>query len=168
MENIKTLKVYSFAKKDGTKLSLFHGRVTGPDGIQWEDEAQRWMIRGEKNPIPVRNGTWFQGFSFMVMRNWLKSNGWAYQGWTATDTGHMHVASNANEWPDDNDPETAQENSFYEPDRHVWEKTLTNLWNNGKHVSAARLYRFVYNENLRQAMDAIREIVERNVDETVS
>lgn len=78
MENVKKIRAFYYQDNDGNKLTMFYGRLvdcTGV-GIVGTDNAQRWCFIGNKIPMPVRSGTWFQGFGFNKMNDFVESTGY--------------------------------------------------------------------------------------------
>ena len=74
MEKVKPIQLFIFKKisNPACVLTLYKGIVEGKQGVS----ALRWCIKGERNPFPVRCGTWFQGFSNELMRGYLRENGY--------------------------------------------------------------------------------------------
>ena len=72
--SIVILRLYTFRKtnQQAIYLHLYQGVI--PNAMN--GKSIRWMIKGRKNPFPVRNGTWFQGFDGATMIQYLAQNGY--------------------------------------------------------------------------------------------
>lgn len=72
--SIVIIRLYTFRKinQQAIYLHLYQGVI--PDVLN--GKSIRWMIKGRKNPFPVRNGTWFQGFDGSTMIQYLAQNGY--------------------------------------------------------------------------------------------
>ena len=98
MERILTLRCYNLVNAEGRKLLMYLGRYEScergdyPNGLECpNDKGFRWMFEGSEIPMPVRHGTWFNGFPEKVMLDWLKGNGWALHATVNMATGKTTV-----------------------------------------------------------------------------
>ena len=75
MEKATPIELYVFRKSNqqAIQLCLYKG-VIPRDAVG--TNRFRWMIKGTQNPFPVRNGTWFEGFTPAVMMSYLMVNGY--------------------------------------------------------------------------------------------
>lgn len=75
MEKTTPIELYVFRKSNQQAIQLCLYK-----GIIHKDAAGinrfRWMIKGAQNPFPIRNGTWFQGFTPTVMISHIMANGY--------------------------------------------------------------------------------------------
>jgi hypothetical protein len=93
-EAIDILRVYNLVDIDGKRLQLRLGRIRGyGDELRAHnaDHGYRWSFIGTKIPMPVRNATWFNGFTEKVMLDWLKENDWALRSRVEMGTGKATV-----------------------------------------------------------------------------
>ena len=75
---MNVLKIYNLLNPNGAKLQLRLGIVnSGDEFCGHKDTGLRWSFVGTKIPVPIRSGTWFNGFPENIMLEWLKSNGWS-------------------------------------------------------------------------------------------
>lgn len=77
MENINIIRVYNLVNPKGTRLQLRLGHIRKFNGIPTDgDTGYRWSFLGREIPMPVRNGTWFNGFPADTMLLWLAEHEW--------------------------------------------------------------------------------------------
>lgn len=160
-ENIDILRTYNLVNSNGNKLRLYLGRIQGSDDY-FSDRGFRWCFVGNKIPMPVRSGTWFNGFPENIMLDWLKGNGWALHTSVAMDTGVATVY----ELPFYDEPSKGNEKSFdpyeipihYEADKKTFDELMRELVHTGQRVTAVRAYRYAHGGSLRNAHNAVKEI----------
>lgn len=153
MEKITTLRVYNLVDANKNRLRLKLGRIDDHsfyDHASYGDKGFRWSFTGTKIPMPVRNGTWFNGFPEHTMLDWLKGNGWYVQTCVNMDTGKADVF----ELPNGNNDIPKR----YEEDEAVFCNTIRELVRNGKPITAARLYRYANGGAFDDAFLTVKEI----------
>lgn len=158
MEEMKLLKVYNLVNKDGNDLQLRFGIMKNaylPKG----DTGYRWSFIGTKIPMPIRSGTWFNGFPEATMLDWLKGNGWALHFTVNTVTGTINMcdlpfvdeANKGNEEYQLSAVATCQ-------GLEVLTSVIKQLCDNSQKISAIKLYRLVYKCCLADATHAVNNI----------
>lgn len=172
-ENIDIIFVYNLVDSNGTKLQLRLGRLKGySDELlsYYCDQGFRWSFVGSKIPMPVRAYTWFNGFPENIMLDWLKGNGWALRSRVDMGTGKatvyelpfMDEPRKGNEKPNEVDLFGTDEYPPYgEMSKPAFEQVIRELCNNGRKLTAVRLYRYAHGGRLSKANDAVNEIVNR-------
>lgn len=155
MEKVITLKVYNLLDSKGNKLRLKLGHVEDFTPTYHGERGYRWSFIGTNIPMPVRNGTWFNGFPEPIMLDWLNGNGWYVQTCVDMSSGKADVYELPN-GNDDLDIEIAPER--FETDERTFCEIIRELVHNNRRVSACRLYRYANGGDLRDADKAIREI----------
>lgn len=161
-ERILTLRCYNLLNANGRTLRMYLGRYENHKAAMThfdKDQGYRWMFEGTQIPMPVRSGTWFNGFPENIMLDWLKGNGWALRASVDMNTGKATVY----ELPE---PSKGNETHEYELPIHAinaGERALKYavrmLYDNGNKLDAISLYRYVHPTCLlaaRDAVDAIR------------
>lgn len=153
MEKTKIIRVYNLVDSKGNKLRLDLGIISlnrSADPIYNGDTGYRWRFIGKHIPMPIRSMHWFNGFPENIMLDWLKGNGWYAHTRVEMCDGYAHVYElpKGNENTDDRSEE----------DEQVFKKTIRELANNSKRVSAVRLYRYANGGTLGEAYHAVREI----------
>lgn len=155
MEKITTLKVYNLLDSKGNKLQLKLGYIDNFSPTYYGERGYRWSFIGTRIPMPVRNGTWFNGFPEPVMLEWLKGNGWYVQTCVDMCSGKADVFDLPN-GNDDLNVEITFERS--EADEIAFCELIRELIHNNRRVSACRLYRYANGGDLHDADKAIKEI----------
>ena len=156
-ENIDILRTYNLVNSKGNKLRLYLGRIEGSDDY-FGDKGFRWCFVGSRIPMPVRSGTWFNGFPEHIMLDWLKGNGWALHVSVTMSTCVATVC----DLPDD-EPSKGNENPYtglirYTADERAFCEVIRDLVKSGKRIQADRLYRYANGCDLKDAVRAVREI----------
>ena len=149
MRNVNVILTYNLVDCNGNKLTLCFGELKSRYDyvcISNADKGYRWRFTGKKIPMPVRSGTWFNGFPADVMLDWLKGNGWYVHTRVNMTTGNAHVY----ELPKGNDRREEDEKAFRE--------VIRQLHDDGKSVTATRLYCDANGGDMRDAYYAVREI----------
>lgn len=155
MEKVITLKVYNLLDSKGNKLRLKLGHVEDFTPSYHRERGYRWSFVGTNIPMPVRNGTWFNGFPEHTMLEWLKGNGWYVQTCVDMSSGKADVY----ELPNGNDNLNVEITpERHEVDENVFCETIRNLFRNGNRLDAYRLYRYANGGSLYDADRAVREI----------
>ena len=155
MEKVITLKVYNLLDSKGNKLRLNLGHVEDFIPTYHGERGYRWSFVGTNIPMPVRNGTWFNGFPDLIMLDWLNGNGWYIQTCVDMLSGKADVYELPN-GNDDLNVEITPERSA--ADERAFCETIRELVRNGKRVTAVRLYRYANGGALHDAYQAIKEI----------
>lgn len=160
-ETIDTLYIYNLVDANGAKLQLHLGRIKGSEdfpGCVHVDKGYRWRFIGTKIPMPVRNGTWFNGFPVDTMLEWLNGNGWYLHTRVTMHNGQVHIfelpkgnannpISDANEFP-----------IHPEIDRLPFECVIRTLVRDCNMVTAVRVYRYAHGGTLYDAHQKVKEI----------
>ena len=155
MEKITTLKVYNLLDSKGNKLQLKLGHIDNFNPTYHGERGYRWSFIGHNIPMPVRNGTWFNGFPEHIMIEWLNRNDWYVQTIVNMVTGKANVFDLLN-GNDDLNVEIIFDR--YEADEKAFCELIRELIHNNRRVSACRLYRYANGGDLHDADKAIREI----------
>lgn len=167
-ETIDVLYVYNLVDANGTKLQLRLGRIKGyGDELHGynTDHGYRWSFVGTKIPMPVRNGTWFNGFPVDTMLNWLKENGWYLHTRVTMHDGKVHVFELPDVSPNGNETSSVYPIPDYilESGEKVFNDVIRRLYANGEKISAINMYRYVHPCSLAEANQAVNEIRDENV-----
>ena len=158
-KRIDTLKVYNLVNSSGEKLQLFFGRIKDHyiDNGCGRDTGFRWSFVGTNIPMPIRNGTWFNGLPVDIMMQWLNAHGWYVRSCANMYNGKVDVY----ELPDGLD-----ENETYELSEHAiamgedaLRVAIHELCNNGNKLRAIKLYRYVHPSSLVDAKTAVEAII---------
>ncbi len=159
-ENITVLMCFNLVNENGNKLRLYLGRDESyTDCYGNPDKGFRWSFVGFKIPMPVRSGTWFNGFPVDTMLSWLKGNGWALHTSVEMCTGRTTVY----DLPFIDGPNKGNENPYNglvrnQADEEAFCETIRELAKNGRRIRATRLYRYANGGDLNDAVKAVREI----------
>lgn len=156
MEKIKAFRVYNLVNSKGNKLQL----ELGLTNVRREDEpwcstdkGYRWRFIGKHIPMPVRSLYWFNGFPEPIMLDWLKGNGWFVRTHVDLGSGYAEVFEINKGNAIDADALPLYERTF--------ERIVCDLYHNGQKIDAIRLYRYVCGGTLRDAKNAVSEIVDQ-------
>ena len=155
MEKVITMKVYNLLDSKGNKLRLKWGHVEDFIPSYHGERGYRWSFIGTKIPMPVRNGTWFNGFPEHTMIEWLNGNGWYVQTCVDMSSGRADVYELPNGNDDLNVEITPERDAI---DEEVFWHTMRELSRNGKNLSAVHLYRYANGGTFYNASKAIAEI----------
>lgn len=158
-ETIDVLYVYNLVDANGTKLQLRLGRIKGyGDELHGynTDHGYRWSFIGTKIPMPVRNGTWFNGFPVNTMLQWLKENGWYLHTRVTMHNGKVHVF----ELPDVPQLPTKDDIPAYVSvkGKQVLADAIRHLCANGMKIDAICLYRYVNPCTISEGKNAVDKI----------
>lgn len=159
-QGVRALKRYEFKNEQlNSKLHLYWGRCIDETGRPYSSiNACRWTIICSKNPLPVRSGTWFSGFSSHIMIEWLNEYGWELEYIADLETGRTeYYLKNLNE---------NSASIRYRNNKIVVKETIKYLLKNNEVVRAVRLYRAFYDCSIRDARDEIDKIREEIENET--
>lgn len=164
MGRVKTIRVYNLVNTNGERLQLHFGYTVNDYGPAGDKNAGwRWSFEGKNIPMPVRSRTWFCGFPEDTMISWLKGNGWYPQTRVDMGCGYAKVY----ELPDADDKGNEESaNDWGCPihsklEKHHFDDAIYFLANNGKRSMAVRTYLYAHGGHLRDAVNAVREIVDR-------
>ena len=160
--NIKIIKVYNLVNANGTRLQLRLGDEVGYKCRRNVNESLRWSFIGTKIPMPVRKGTWFNGFSVDTMLRWLVEQGWHVRTVVDPNTCKADVY----DMPDDDEEESEAIELFDVSDipacggleQGVIEEAVRILYRCNRRLTAVKLYRFAYKCGLREAKEAVESI----------
>lgn len=152
MKEVKIIRVYNLVNPKGNRLQLRLAILHPDDREQFcGDTGLRWSFLGREIPMPVRNGTWFNGFPYHTMMAWLAEHEWHVETEVDMYSGKANVYTL---------PEPAEEykTEMMANDEVEFNRIIKNLCEEGKRMTAVRLYRFAYEVGSMTAMNAVREI----------
>ena len=152
MENVKALVSYNLRHTaNGDRLMMQYGRLwEAVVGVDCAETAQRWRFFGQQIPMPVRSGTWFQGFSANEMLEWLRREGWTLETKVIIGTGHATVYKKP---VSDIPPLTVGKTAF--------EGTVCDLVQAGAKATAYFMWQYVHGGSLLQAKQAVEALVDK-------
>lgn len=165
MENITILRIYNLEDTNKNKLQLRLGRdeeVFANRRKGNPDYGFRWSFIGTKIPMPVRKGTWFNGFPEYTMMMWLAEQGWHVR--TVVDP--VTCKADVYNVPDDDEEEGEAVELFDVSDiptcgideRDIIEEAVRVLCRCNRKLAAIKLYRILYKCGLREAKESVEEI----------
>lgn len=152
MSEIKVIKVFNLVDTKGTKLQLRLGLIdNAANRCCKKDTGLRWSFVGSKIPMPVRNGTWFNGFPADTMMLWLAENDWyvATEVEMATGKAKVHVLP---------EPEEAYTDEQFVNDEIAFNCVLKELNSKGRFGTAVQLYSYAHNVGHWTARQLVKEI----------
>ena len=158
MEKFKVIRAYNFVNASGGKLQLNLGVVDRKANVCCHDDrGWRWQFIGKEIPMPVRSGTLFNGFPEPIMIDWLKGNGWFLH----TRVNMYSGKANVYEVP------KVEEDRLAWPihsqlERRQFDDAIRYLYENGKRSTAIRTYLYAHGGHLKDAVNAVREIVDQS------
>lgn len=162
MDNIKIIRVFNLVNPKGTKLQLRLGAMQNCANLRGKDMGWRWSFIGTEIPMPVRNGTWFNGFPEATMMNWLMDQGWMPESAVEMATSRVRVFNlpKGNEDPDPapvkhNHYASLRDSALY---KNAFNEAIRHLVDNGKRITAVRVYRYVHGGSLVESNEAVKEI----------
>lgn len=152
MANINIVRVYNLVNSKGKRLALRLGVLPRE---QWDkfngDTGYRWSFLGTEIPMPVRAGTWFNGFPVDTMTLWLAEHEWYVETEVDMATGKtkVHVL-----------PEPVEEYHDYQlaNDQMEFNKLIKEMCANGKKLNALYIYRYAHEVGTRTALTGISAI----------
>ena len=149
---INIIKAYNLLNPKGKRLQLRLGILNPENRDKFcDDTGYRWSFIGKEIPMPVRSGTWFNGFPADTMLSWLYEHEWYVETEIEMYTGKAKVYE-LPEAPEEYAPETMAN------DEAQFNHLIQNLCAEGKRMTAIRLYRFTYEVGSITAMKAVTEI----------
>jgi hypothetical protein len=151
MTDINIVKIYNLVDNENNQLQLRLGELMDRDGLLPKDMGWRWSFVGTKIPMPVRCGTWFNGFPVNVMIDWLKSNGWTMHTCVNLFNGKVSVYDT-----------TEEDKTLNVIEERALMNALTLLVKDGHATRASILYRCVYGGSMTEANDVVRAIYRAN------
>lgn len=154
MEKVIILKVYNLLDSKGTKLQLRFGVIDNFSPSYHGERGYRWSFIGTHIPMPVRNGTWFNGFPEPIMLEWLQGNGWCLRSIAYVCTGEVDVF----ELPNGNDEYKLSDLAILQGEDSL-KTAIRILCDEGFKLKAIALYRYVHPCTLSEgkaAVDAIQ------------
>lgn len=148
MENIKKIRAFYYKDNQGNKLTMFYGRLfdSAFNCISGTNNAQRWCFTGNKIPMPVRSGTWFQGFGYNEMNRFVESTGY-----------HLVMTVNLIHGTVWKCPELE-----FTPDIDTIKHRIKRLYTGSNKLSLIRLYKEATGCNLSEANDVVTELLCNN------
>lgn len=159
MEKVKALVSYNLRHSDKpARLMMQYGRVSDDYGnVINSTAAQRWRFFGPQIPMPVRSGTWFQGFSADEMLEWLRREGWMLETKVIIGTGYAAIYNeNKSSAYDDviNVPPLAK-------GKESFERVICELVRDGRKATAYFMWRYAHGGSLAQAKSAVEALVDK-------
>lgn len=169
MENIKVVRIFVLKSNtvNGAKLFLHHGYGLDENGkVNLREDSMRWMIKGLRNPMPVRNGTWFSGMSQSEMLKWFSNNGYAF--YDCVPVSEISATPTVPVTKGNDEPAQKGNENFYdsleECDQECMDDIICYMSDNGYHYKASKLYKMVHGCTLYHAAHAVREMCDTSVD----
>lgn len=160
MEKVKTLRVYNLVNANGERLRLCLGYTVDERGALCNGNAcWRWSFEGKNILMPVRSRTWFCGFPEPIMITWLKGNGWFPRTRVEMCDGSAEVF----ELPAANDIAHKGNEEPKSWDTDAFHSVIRELVKNGRRLTAVRVYRYAHDCTLKNANDAVTEIVDQQI-----
>jgi hypothetical protein len=154
MENIHIIRVYNLVNPKGKRLQLRLGYIRKFNDIPTDgDTGYRWSFLGREIPMPVRNGTWFNGFPEATMLLWLAEQEWCVETKVDMATGKATTYAL---------PEPAEEYSAREmaDDGVVFNALIKELNAQNRFGVAMQLYSYACEVGHQTAREAVRAICE--------
>lgn len=166
MEKAQALFSYCLTK-NGISLTMQKGCLEDEYGnLINRVSAQRLRFYGNRIPMPVRSGTWFQGLTVREMLSWLYDNGWTLHSRADLCSGIIYPCIKGNETSDDGNDASADEEEAARQEEvarvrgeRALRETVVFLYGNNMRVTALKLYSYVKKCSLNEANNAIREMV---------
>lgn len=148
MENVKKIRAFYYQDNDGNKLTMFYGRLFDSDlnCISSANNAQRWCFTGNKIPMPVRSGTWFQGFGYNKMNCFVESTGY-----------HLVMTVNLIHGTVWHCPIIEKDRSTVDMD--LIKHQIRKLYNGGNQIRLARLYQTIAGCSVSEAHEVVIDII---------
>ena len=85
---VKIIKVFTLWHEERQcELTMTLGCVTNIKG----NKAWRWKLQGKYIPFPVRSNTWFEGFDYGAMLDYMANCGYVCDAVVNMVTGKYHV-----------------------------------------------------------------------------
>ena len=152
LKEVKIIRVYNLVNPKGKRLQL-RLCILHPDDREkfCGDTGYRWSFLGTEIPMPVRAGTWFNGFPADTMIAWLAENGWYLATEVSMASGEVKVHGLP-------EPEEAYHDYQFANDQMEFNKLIKELYENGKRTNAIFLYRYAHEVGTQTAIKAVREI----------
>lgn len=134
---MKIIKTYNLVNPKGNTLQLRLGHTDSPDSRNPKDHGWRWSFIGQRIPMPIRSGEWFNGFPENTMLDWLAENDWHVRSIVNMTTGRTKVYELPDapwEYPDD----------LLDEDTKAFNKIICDLVSQGRTRVATQLFRLCY------------------------
>lgn len=151
MTDVNVLKIYNFVDSDNNQLQLRFGVLVDRDDLPSKDMGWRWSFVGTKIPMPVRCGTWFNGFPADTMLDWLKSNGWTVLTCVNLNSGRVVVYDTVKD-----------EVSLNVLEERALNEALQLLVGIGHSSRACLLYRCIFGGSMVDATNAVKAICRKD------
>ena len=152
MSEIKVIKVYNLVNAKGNKLQLRLGFIDKADHrCGNKDTGLRWSFVGSKIPMPVRNGTRFNGFPADTMLLWLAENDWYVVTEVEMTTGKAKVRGLP-------EPEEEYTDEQFANDEIAFNCVLQEMNSKGRFGTAVQLYSYAHEVGHWTARQLVKEI----------
>ena len=152
MKAINIIRMYNLVNPKGKRLQLRLGVLHPEDREKFcGDTGYRWSFLGREIPMPVRNGTWFNGFPHDTMMLWLAEHEWHVETEVDMLSGKAKVY---------NLPEPVEEYpaETMANDEIEFNKVLQELCDKGKFGIAVQIYSYAYEVGHWTARQIVKEI----------
>ena len=152
MREVKIIRVYNLVNPKGNRLQLRLAKLHPDDREKFcGDTGLRWSFLGREIPMPVRNGTWFNGFPHDTMMLWLAEHEWYVE--TEVD---MHTGkAKAYELPE---PAEEYEERQMIADEQAFYDLVRELLCDNDLDKALQIVRYAHEVGTRTAMEIIKNI----------
>lgn len=101
--------------------------------------------------MPVRNGTWFNGFPADTMMLWLDEHGWYVVTEVYMATGKAKVCGLP-------EPEEAYTDEQFAEDKHVFKHIIKDLLCTNEYGKAIQLCRYAHEVGTESARELVHDI----------
>lgn len=147
---MKIIKTYNLVNPEGRTLQLQLGRTDSPTSNP-KDAGWRWSFIGQRIPMPIRSGEWFNGFPESVMINWLMEHDWFVRTKVNLETGRAIVYELPDapwEYPDD----------LLDEDTEAFNNVIYDMVKKGRRKTAMQLFRLCYEVDTSEASYGVARI----------
>lgn len=152
LEEIKIIRMYNLVNPKGKRLQLRLGVMQlEPQEKYYGDTGYRWSFLGREIPMPVRNGTWFNGFPHDTMMLWLAEHEWHVE----TEVNMLSGKAKVYGLPE---PEDEYEELQLIADEQVFYNLVKELLCNNDLDKALAIVRYAHEISTRTAMEIIKNI----------
>ena len=152
LKEVKIIRVYNLVNTKGKRLQL-RLCVLHPDDREkfCGDTGYRWSFLGTEIPMPVRAGTWFNGFPADTMTMWLAEQGWYVVTEVDMTSGKAKVCGLP-------EPEEAYTDEQFASDKQVFNRTIKDLLCANEYGKAIQLCRYAHEVGTETAAALVRDI----------
>lgn len=138
MKAINIIRMYNLVNPKGNRLQLRLGILHPEDREKFcGDTGYRWSFLGREIPMPVRNGTWFNGFPHDTMMLWLAEHEWHVETEVDMLSGKAKVYS----LPEPKDEYTSEQMA---DDEQAFNHLIKELYESRDYKKAIQLCRYAH------------------------